>query len=246
MAIPVQLHRILRVISTHSQPKEDIMKIQFGCCLVIVLVAVSNTLARPLGDGTDHLFPRSGNSMVTLSTGIPYVGISEYAYGFSDRFSIGLVGGVTPRVETYGIRVRAILHRKDAFRIYFRAPVLYYPKTRDLGGEPWVLTWPVVVGEWLLGSGTRLSAGVGAIAAACYNSLIHELGFHRAHAHFDEEEGFMGGVWNTVHVGAAIPLSKQIMFQTELAAVMKGLNIAGRDWVGGPPIILVLGFSYTF
>jgi hypothetical protein len=44
----------------------------------------------------DPLFASSGGSMVTLSTGIPYVGIAEYAYGISDKTTIGFMYGQTP------------------------------------------------------------------------------------------------------------------------------------------------------
>jgi hypothetical protein len=34
----------------------------------------------------DPLFPTKKNSLVMVGTGIPYVGIAEYTYGFSDKF----------------------------------------------------------------------------------------------------------------------------------------------------------------
>ena len=184
----------------------------------------------------DHLFAHKGRSMVTLATGIPYLGIAEYAYGFSDRFSLGLSVGVTPNVEGYGFRIRGILlQSREDFRLYVRMPVFYYPKTEH--GEPWMLAWPVVSAEWMLQSGTRLSIGGGVVAAACMNSILGREGME------DEEDKFMGGVWNTVHAGVAIPLNRTIMLETEVSSVMSGLKLAGKDWIGGPPVILVLGTS---
>ncbi len=186
----------------------------------------------------DHLFSPRGKSMLTVATGIPYVGIVEYAYGFSDRFSIGVTAGITPQVIGYGVRVRGvILQRDENFRMYVSAPIFYYPQTKDLGGEPWLLTWPVLSCEWKLNSGTRLSVGGGIVAATCAKAL---LGVKEM-----EGEGFMGGIWNTLHGGVAVPLSNNITFQGEVSAVMSGVKIAGKDWVGGPPVILVLGFSYS-
>ena len=61
-----------------------------------------------------------------------------------------------------------------------------------------------------------------------------------------EEEGFMGGIWNTAQVGLAVPLGGSWMFQSEIGLVMKGVKIATEDWVGGPPVILTLGVTYSF
>ena len=85
---------------------------------------------------SDHLFAEKGRSAVTIATGIPYVGIAEYAYGFSDRFTMGVLVGTTPRVPGFGVRFRNILHSNgDNKRIYLRTPLLYYPQTKGLGGE---------------------------------------------------------------------------------------------------------------
>ncbi len=192
----------------------------------------------------DHLFPSGGGSMVTVTTGIPYVGIAEYAYGFSDGFSLGIVAGITPKVGAYGFRVRAILARpSENSRIYFRMPAFYYPRTQDLGGDPWVLAWPVVSIEWKLDSGTRISAGGGVVVASCFDSFVKTLGL--SSKEMEEDEGFMGGAWNTLHAGVAFPVSETIMFQSEATVVMSGIKVAGKDWVGGPPVIVVVGFSYS-
>ena len=202
---------------------------------------------------TDHLFSERGKSMVTVATGIPYIGIAEYAYGVSDRFSLGLIAGQTPKVTGYGLRVRAIIYQKnESFRLFVRAPVFYYPKTKGLGGEPWFLTWPVVGVEWRLNSGVRVSVGGGFVAAVCANALlglkngehVHADGLPAGHDH-EDEEGFMSGLWNTFHVGIAVPVSKRIMFQSEVSVVMSGFRIAGNDWVGRLPVIATIGFSYS-
>ena len=233
--------------------------------LVALLILTMHVVAaqaqqQPIGRN-DHLFSGRGRSMVTLATGIPYIGVAEYAYGISDRFSLGLIVGQTPKIAGYGLRIRGIVFQKnESFRMFVRAPILYYPQTKKLGGEPWFLTWPVVGGEWKLRSGVRLSVGGGFVAAACANDLLglatakHSPDAHatanyeheRQHHHEDSDDsGFMGGLWNTFHVGAAIPLSNRIVLQSEISVVMSGTKIAGQDWVGGPPVILVLGFSYV-
>ena len=61
-----------------------------------------------------------------------------------------------------------------------------------------------------------------------------------------KDMGFKGGIWNTLHAGIAAPISKKVMFQGEFSAVMSGFKLAGENYVGGPPVIAVLGLSYSF
>lgn len=184
----------------------------------------------------DHVLNYKGQSRVTFATGIPYVAIGEYAYGFSDRITLGVVAGLTPSVEGYGIRARAVLYEPDdGFRIYFCTPIMFYPKTRDLGGDAWWLTRPNINFEWITASGFRYKVGGSLIAAASHNTLFGNPG----------DAKFSPGIWNTVHVGVAFPLGYGIMFQCETSLVMSGLKVAGPDWVGGPPVIAVLGISYS-
>lgn len=206
----------------------------------------------------DHLFAENKKSMVMVATGIPYVGIVEYARGISNRTTVGALIGITPNVVGYGLRVRSILFQKsDDFRVYFRMPMFYYDKTKELGDEPWVLTWPTINAEWKLDAGARLSVGAGVVAAACAHSLLGR-DTHTDHDHHHMEgvtglvdaathdSGFMGGVWNTYQMSAALPVNKRIMFQSEIALVMNGFEIATDNWVGGPPVILTLGVTYSF
>jgi len=235
---------------------------------------------------SDYLFPEKGKSLLTLSTGIPYVAIAEYSYGFTDRFSVGVLAGTTPSVEGYGIRIKSVLFENDNdSRVYAKIPMLYYPQTKGLGGEPWLLTWPVINYEKKLKSGIRFSYGIGVVAAACANDMMDVLGIgthehgpseeghHQETGHLENittghqhdqdhhgsmvndhhqdtmdsgEEGFMGDVWNTIQTGVTLPLTKQWIFQAEIAAVMKGYKIAGEEWVGGPPVILTLGVTKRF
>jgi len=176
--------------------------------------------------------------MVTIATGIPYVATAVYAYGFSDRFSMGLLVASAPPAFAFGVRLRWLISQNDnGFRLYFRTPILYYPPHPTLFcGEPWMLAWPVVSAEWTLSSGTRLSLGGGVVGAACVHSLM---------GHSKEGEKFMGGIWNTVHVGIAFPVNNRMMFQAEASAVMSGVKIAGPDWIAKFPAIIVLGLSYS-
>lgn len=193
----------------------------------------------------DHLFADKGGSMVTASTGIPYIGIAEYAYGISSKTTIGFMYGQTPLVEAYGIRIRTIIAEpSERTRIYFRSPIFYYPKTHDLGGEPWFLAWPVLNFEYRRDCGRRMWAGVGAIGAACAHSVGKTLGLEKEQEMMGE--GFKGGIWNTVQIGATQPITDKLVAQAEFGLVMSGIKLAKSDWVGGPPVVLIMGVSYSF
>lgn len=193
----------------------------------------------------DHLFAGEGKSMVTVSTGIPYVGIAEYAYGVSSKTTIGFMYGQTPFVEGYGLRIRTIIAEpEDNLRVYFRAPIFYYPKTQELGGEPWFLTWPAFNLEYKRDCGRRMWAGIGAIGAVCANSLKHQI--FGGEEEGEMEMGFEGGLWNTVQVGITQPISEHLVAQGEFGLVMNGLKVAGSDWVGGPPVVAIVALTYTF
>ncbi|HTR81678.1 MAG TPA: hypothetical protein VMM58_08610 [Bacteroidota bacterium] len=222
------------------------MKKLIGTVFAIAFAVCHTMFSQPISsEHDDHLFAADGGSMVTVSTGIPYIGIAEYAYGISDRFSVGVMVGTTPNVEGYGVRARAIIAQpSDDVRFYFRVPAFYYPHTKDLGGDPWVLTWPVLSAEWRLNSGTRISAGAGAVVASCFDSFIRKIGLGSKES--ENEEMIMGGIWNTFHAGVAFPVSRDVMVQAEGSTVMHGFTFAQHDWVGGPPVILVIGLSYSF
>ncbi len=204
-----------------------------------VLVAASSLAAygQPLNHENDHVLNYKGQSRITLATGIPYVAIGEYAYGVSDRITLGVLAGLTPSVEGYGIRARAVLYQPgESFRIYFCTPVLFYPKTKDLGGDAWWLTRPNINFEWMTSSGFRYKVGGSIIAAASHKTLFGN----------PSDAKFHPGIWNSVHAGFSLPTSSGVTFQCEASLVMSGLKVAGPDWVGGPPMILVLGVSYNF
>jgi hypothetical protein len=194
----------------------------------------------------DHLFPAKGAPQLTIGTGVPYLGFAEVAYGFSDRFAAGAIIGRTPNATGYGVRLRAILYQPNLnFRVYFRSPIFYYAKTKHFGDEPWILTWPVISTEWKLNSKGRFSVGAGFVEAHCIESL-----FKRKNQHGDGETQpemeFQGGLWNTFHVGFAWPINKSLLVHTETSLVMKGLQLAGDDYIGGPPFIMVLGITKNF
>ncbi len=183
----------------------------------------------------DHVLNAKGKGRITLATGIPYVAIGEYAYGISDRVTVGVLAGVTPMVEGYGIRARAVLHEPHhGFRIYFCTPVLFYPKTKGLGGDPWWLARPNINFEWITERGFRYKVGGGLIAAASHHSLFGD----------PSAAKFAPDIWNSVHGGISFPIGSDATFQIEASLIMNGFRVADH-WVGGPPVLLVTGISWS-
>lgn len=201
----------------------------------------------------DVLFPGKGNSTLTAWTGIPYIGITEYAYSFSNGFVLGIIGGYTPTTKAIGLRLRAIIAQpSERFRIYFKSPFLFYPPSDDSHYEPWLLAWPTLNAEFQIGESYRIWSGIGLIGAGCAH---HVLGIE------DKEmeaggPGFHGGVWNTTSLGISKMIGDKFQAHIETALVMKGIyssndhRLGGKTtdlyWDGGLPIILDMGASYAF
>lgn len=181
----------------------------------------------------DHVINRKGESRFTFATGIPFVGVAEYAFGVTNRFTVGVLGGLTPVVEGYGLRMRSVIYQKnDFYRVYFCTPIIYYPNLS--GGDPWWLTRPNINFEWVTKSNVRYKIGGSAILAASNNSLFGDTA----------KATLKPDLWSSVHGGVSIPLSGSVSFQTEISYVSKGVQPI-KDFVGAPPVILVLGVSYT-
>ena len=207
----------------------------------ILLVAAA--LSGSLSPSDDELFPGAGQVAATVATGVPYVAIGEVAYGVSDRFAVGAVGGVTPVTYGVGVRARGLLVEGDVARLVAGMPLLYYPATRSLGHEPWLLAMPQLLVERPLEGGGKLHAGAGVAAAACTGAVAGFFG--GAHQHADGKDGFMGGIWNTVTVGGAMPLGSFRAF-ADATLILHGVRLAGDDWIGGPPVVITIGMRRGF
>lgn len=199
----------------------------------------------------DYLMPRKGQSMLEAYSGIPYVAIGQYAYGFSNRVSVGVVYGYTPFVKGYGIRVKAVIAQpSESFRLYVKSPFLYYPETKEGDGEPWVLTWPSINAEWKLKNGARFWAGAGVIGAGCYNYIFRrefEMTEHPPEHHEGEEPELMAGIWNTFQFGYSKPISNKLSFVAEIAPVMEGFKLKSKQgFLDTAPVIVTVGLSYSF
>jgi hypothetical protein len=187
-----------------------------------------------LGEGhDDYLMPGAGHVSGSMTTGVPFLALGEVAYGVSDGFAVGAIGGVTPRVGGFGLRPRGVLFRSKLERVELVVPVLYYPKTGDR--EPWMLARPTLSFEHAFVSGVRVSFGLGAVGASCIESLV-TLG--REH-----DRKVMGGLWNTATVGGALPILRHASVFGEATAILSGVRPAGSEWIGGPPVVVALGIE---
>jgi hypothetical protein len=186
----------------------------------------------PASDGADPLFPHAGHFSGTVASGLPFVGVGEVAYGFTDRFAMGAMVGLTPDVGPIlgtlgvGLRPRGVLFASGAWRSSLVAPVLYYPRVSGFGEmEPWMLVQPTLTLERSFGPDTSAHVGVGLIGASCMETIL-TLG---------KEHDMDGGVWNTATVGGSTRLGPHTTVFAEAGLVLRGVEPA-QDWIGGPVI----------
>lgn len=217
-----------------------------GLLLTLLLIAngvyILPVKAQPIVGETDapalfdHVINARGESRVSLLTGLPVVGSLEYAYGISNRLTAGVFVGSTPFEEAIGVRVRTVLYdNSGTFRVYFCTPVVFYPQMGRQNPEAWYLTRPNINFEWVRKSNFRYKVGGSVIASSTHKGLFVDA----SQTKHDPE------MWTALHAGFSLPVGSGISFQTELSYVMKGLNTVDT-FFGGPPFILITGFSYTF
>lgn len=218
-------------------------------CVLLFRSAVASAQESERGPGSaaggsaDYLFPGRGNLSASLATGVPFLGIGELAYGIGDGFALGAMAAATPDIGSvqgttaFGLRPRGVVYRRGPWRSEVVVPVLYYPSIDGFGAtrDPWVLARPEVALERLLASGARVNLGLGIIAAACTESLVT---FGERHS-----ATVMGGVWESVRLGAAVPLSGRASLFGEASLVLRGA-LPARDWIGVAPAVAVLGVSW--
>ncbi len=200
----------------------------------------------------DYLMPQKGKSQVELYSGIPYVAIGLYSYGFSDRFSAGLIYGYTPFAKGYGFRIKSVLAQPSTnFRINLKSPFIYYPHMKSGEGDPWVLAWPAVNAEWKLKNGARIWTGVGLVGAGCLDYLMTSISGKEKKMMPDgpvmEKEGVMAGLWNTFQFGYSKPVSNHLSYVIEVAPVMEGFKLKSKSgFLDAIPVIATVGLSYSF
>ena len=185
--------------------------IYFVMVIVIVLTTMVKVQAQEKKVFThDYLMPQKGTSMVEFYSGLPYVAIGQYSYGFSNVFSVGVIYGYTPFEKGYGLRMKAIIAQpSESFRINVKSPFIYYPGMKKKDGEPWMAAWPAVNGEWKFKNGSRVWTGVGLMGAACVDEIFPTKGHeHGEDEHVDDEHGDHKPKGPNHDPGTTIPLVK--------------------------------------
>jgi hypothetical protein len=230
--------------------KKTIVFFAFAATLLHMSVASAQI---PQPERPDALFPKAGGSSVSVWTGFPYAAIGEYSYAFTDRFTVGVVGGFTFTTKALGLRTRVLLAEpSENFRVYAKAIALYYPPSDDSHYEPWLLAWPSANAEWKFGTDTRMYIGLGLVAAGCAHNV---LGIKDEAMEYGGQ-GFRGGIWNDTQFGFTQSLTDRISLQGEVAVIMKGVYLANDPrlgpkhsdlyWDNMMPLIFNLGASYAF
>jgi hypothetical protein len=199
----------------------------------------------------DYLMPAKGKSMLELYSGIPYLAIGQYSYGFSSRFSVGIFCGRTPAVVGIGLRIKSVIVQpSNSMRVIFKSPLVYYPKMKGL--DSWVLAWPSLNVEWKLKNEARVWTGVGVIGAACTEYLF---GSKMKKTVSDPENPSAGPgmkkepmseLWNSIQFGYSKPISNKCSYVIEVAPLMKGFKFATpHGLVHDLPAIVTLGLSFS-
>lgn len=205
----------------------------------------------------DHVLASAGEHRVGLTTGIPFVAMAEYSFGVTDGFSVGAMVGTTPFVKAYGVRLRGLLYENDqrTFRVMMRGPVLFYPSKGN--SMPWWLAFPQAMAEWRLPTDVRLSVQAGALGTICAVHLQNTVFGAQPAVVEDSPEGrdheheptattsVPTKVWGAIGFGSAVPVADRLTITTDVNVIMDGLNFAGDDWVGGPPVVMSFGVVFA-
>jgi hypothetical protein len=200
------------------------------------------------------LFPPAGHVTTAAATGLPFYAIGEAGFAFGDGVALGVIGGRTPSVWTFGIRPRFRVAMGPRTSLVLVVPMLYYPKASapgpgNVGATTWVLARPELFFDGAIGNRWHVAGGMGIVAAAATEALAESLaGKQFAMPPYngtgDRRQGFAGGIWNTVCARTSVALDRQTNLFLESSLVLNGWMPA--DNVGGPPIVVTVGASHVF
>lgn len=215
--------------------------VALGACLAPgVALAASDDLGAH-GAETNALFPGAGRASVALSTGVPFWVMSELSIGIGDHAAVGLLAGATPQVSGFGLRPRGELVISEQWSVLGVASALYYPPSA--GSRQWWLVRPSALLERHASWGT-VALGGGAVAAATQDALFgtHEHAAVVSPYPSNAPQHFDHGFWLTANALVTLRVSRSTHLFCDGALVLDtNFGVAGRDWVGGPPLIAFLG-----
>jgi hypothetical protein len=194
----------------------------------------------------DPLFPGAGHGSVGVATGVPFLAMGEVAYAPSSSFAIGGIVGVTPFVLGLGVRPRVGVPLGDRTRVTLVTPILYYPTGEGFigTGAPWFLAQPALRLERHLGDAAYAWIGGGVIAAVGFPARGE--GGQVVVTYNDRrvvENGTPWGLWNTVGGGGALAIADRTTVFADAILILRGVRLAGDEWIGGPPFACTLGIA---
>ncbi len=194
----------------------------------------------------DPIFPGARHGSIGLATGVPFVGMGEIAYAPTESFAIGAIVGVTPFVLGVGVRPRVGLPLGERTRVALVTPILYYPTGEGLVGDgpPWFLAQPALRLERRLGDAGYGYVGAGVVAAIGFptrdqnGEMVVTYNDRRV-----VEKSTPWGVWNTVGLGGAVAIARGTTIFADGMLILRGVRLAGGEWIGGPPLAFSLGIA---
>jgi hypothetical protein len=181
----------------------------------------------------DFLFPGSGKISFTGTTGLPFAALGEVSVGLGDRFAAGalVTGGPFLGGIATGINPRVDMLHFGPMRLVLEAPVIWYPDLENTNN--WMVTRPDVRLEGRVGH-FRIHGSMGLmwakmIGASPVQGTIAPYGGGGLPSGVQH-----GDVWNTVGGGAAYALSSRTSVFAEGFVIMRGVDLAGKEWFDFP------------
>ena len=197
----------------------------------------------------DYAFPGHKRVSVSLATGIPFVVMSELAVGLGNRFALGALAGIAlsgsdgPRNTGFGLRPRVVLLEFGSTRVTTVAPLLFYPIARG----SWLLARPSIYVEHRFPNGAFLGGGMGAVLVSTVDNLSGRKSVVLPYGGGSTSNAADGsnGIWNTASLVGALALGSQTQVFAEATLVLRGVQLAGDNWIGAVPFTATLGLSTT-
>lgn|GEM_PF-3170230 len=209
--------------------------------IVIALLALRATVSGPAHAAGDPWLPGSWKFNASVATGVPFLVMSEVALGVTDHAAIGVLGGTTPIVAGFGVRPRAAVPFTSSLRLLASAPLIYYPPHAD--GPAWWLARPSMELEWHTPSPFSIAGGAGVVGVATESALFGGSDVAATSAYGRELQNRRSSLWWTLNALVTGEISSKTWLFADLTAVFEHGRLAGRDWIGGPPLIAFLGLG---
>lgn len=209
--------------------------------LAFLLVLGSACPAR--AEEPDPFVPGASRFGLAVATGVPFLVMSEASLGITDYGALGVLAGTTPVVSGFGIRPRVQAPLGKRWRLLLTAPILFYPAHARAGA--WWLARPSLSVDAKPVDSVHVAAGAGVVPVATHDALF---GDERASdaagsPYGTTSNGDRTDVWWTLNIFASTSVSKKSYAFLDTTMILSGLQLAGSDWIAGPPFVVFLGLG---